>query len=140
MSVPVLSGEFNSSLKLPVAQVAFGRFTFSGVLAPYSFEGIGRPRSAILRPTCPIVARVGDYRGALAALPPAMVIVMTMIAATLEEEDEALFVIAAGEHVTGACCLSIGRFSSPTPHTSFRTRSPENSRPCRRWERIQGGW
>ena len=113
-TVPALSAGFTSGLGLLVAQVAFGSFIFSGALAPYSSQGVGLILFGNFA-ACLLVALVGGYRGAIAGLSPALVIIMATIAATMEAQGEALFVTAAGALVigaiaTGLCCLLIGRF------------------------------
>ena len=113
-AVPALSAGFTSGLGLLVAQVAFGSFIFSGALAPYSSQGVGLILFGNFA-ACLLVALVGGYRGAIAGLSPALVIIMATIAATLEAQGEALFVTAAsalaiGAIATGVCCLLIGRF------------------------------
>lgn len=113
-TVPALSAGFTSGLGLLVAQVAFGSFIFSGALAPYSSQGVGLILFGNFA-ACLLVALVGGYRGAIAGLSPALVIIMATIAATMEAQGEALFVTAAsalaiGAIATGVCCLLIGRF------------------------------
>ena len=113
-TVPALSAGFTSGLGLLVAQVAFGSFIFSGALAPYSSQGVGLILFGNFA-ACLLVALVGGYRGAIAGLSPALVIIMATIAATMEAQGEALFVTAAsalviGAIATGLCCLMIGRF------------------------------
>ena len=113
-TVPALSAGFTSGLGLLVAQVAFGSFIFSGALAPYSSQGVGLILFGNFA-ACLLVALVGGYRGAIAGLSPALVIVMATIATTMEASGEALFVTAASALVisaiaTGVCCLMIGRF------------------------------
>ena len=113
-TVPALSAGFTSGLGLLVAQVAFGSFIFSGALAPYSSQGVGLILFGNFA-ACLLVALVGGYRGAIAGLSPALVIVMATIAAGMDAQGEALFVTAASALVisaiaTGVCCLMIGRF------------------------------
>ena len=113
-TVPALSAGFTSGLGLLVAQVAFGSFIFSGALAPFSSQGVGLILFGNFA-ACLLVALVGGYRGAIAGLSPALVIVMATIATTMDAEGEVLFVTAASALVisavaTGACCLFIGRF------------------------------
>ena len=113
-TIPALSVGFSSGLGLLVAQVAFGSFIFSGALAPYSSQGVGLILFGNFA-ACLLVALAGGYRGAIAGLSPALVIVMATIAATTDARGEALFVTAAsalviGAVATGLCCLAIGRF------------------------------
>ncbi|MCY3768094.1 MAG: SulP family inorganic anion transporter [Gammaproteobacteria bacterium] len=112
--VPALSAGFTSGLALLVAQVAFGSFIFSGALAPYSSQGIGLILFGNFA-ACLLMALVGGYRGAIAGLSPALVIVMATIATTMDLHGKALFVTVASALMisavtTGVCCLVIGRF------------------------------
>ena len=77
-SVPALSAGFTSGLGLLVAQVAFGSFIFSGPLASYSSQGVGLVLFGNFA-TCLLVALASGYRGAIAGLSPALVIVMATI-------------------------------------------------------------
>ncbi len=113
-AVPALSVGLTSGLGLLVIQVAFGSFIFSGPLAPYSSQGVGLILFGNFA-ACLLVALTGGYRGAVAGLSAALVIVMATITTTMEARGEALFVTAAGALViaataTGACCFMIGRF------------------------------
>ena len=112
--VPALSAGFTSGLGLLVAQVAFGSFIFSGPLAPYSSQGVGLVLFGNFA-ACLISALAGGYRGAIAGLSPALVIVMATVGFTMDAEGDALFVTTAVALIisavaTGACCLMIGRF------------------------------
>ena len=113
-TVPALSAGFISGLGLLVAQVAFGSFIFSGALAPYSSQGVGLVLFGNFA-ACLFVALAGGFRGAIAGLSPALVIVMALIGSTMDAEGDALFVTTAsalmiGAVATGLCCLMIGRF------------------------------
>ena len=64
---------------------------------------------------CLVIALAGSYRGAIAGLSPALVIVMATIGSTMAAEGDALFVTTAAALMisavaTGVCCLMIGRF------------------------------
>ena len=64
---------------------------------------------------CLVVALAGGYRGAIAGLSPALVIVMASVATRMDARGEALFVTTAvalmiSAVATGVCCLMIGRF------------------------------
>ena len=112
--VPALSAGFTSGLGLLVAQVAFGSFIFSGPLAPYSSQGVGLVLFGNFA-ACLVIALAGGYRGAIAGLSPALVIVMATVGFTMDAEGDALFVTTAVALIisavaTGACCLLIGRF------------------------------
>ena len=111
---PALSAGFTSGLGLLVAQVAFGSFIFSGALAPYSSQGVGLILFGNFA-ACLLVGLVSSYRGAIAGLSPALVIIMASIAATMDVQGEALFVTTACALIlsaiaTGVSCLLIGRF------------------------------
>ena len=113
-AVPALSAGFTSGLGLLVAQVAFGTFIFSGPLAPYASQGVGLVLFGNFA-VCLIIALASGYRGAIAGLTPALVIVMASIGSTMDAEGDALFVTTVGALIisamaTGACCFMIGRF------------------------------
>ena len=112
--VPALSAGFTSGLGLLVAQVAFGSFIFSGALAAYSSQGVGLILFGNFA-ACLLMTLAGGYRGTIAGLSPALVIIMATIASTMDAREEALFVTAATALVisavaTGVLCLMIGRF------------------------------
>ena len=111
---PAVSVGFTSGLGLVVAQVAFGSLIVSGALAPYSSQGVGLVLFGNFA-ACLILAPAGRYRGTIAGLSPALVIVMATIGASVDAEGEARFVTTAGPLVigamaTGVCCLLLGRF------------------------------
>jgi len=113
-TIPALSAGFTSGLGLLVAEVAFGSFIFSGALTPYTSQGVGLILFGNFA-ACLLVALVSGYRGAIAGLPTALVIIMATIAATMDAHGEALFVTTASALIicalaTGVCCLLIGRF------------------------------
>ena len=113
-SVPALAAGLSSGLSLLVAYVAFGTAIYSGPLAPYSSQGVGLVLFGTFA-SCLIIAFTGGYRGVIAGLSPALVIVMASVATTVDAHGEALFVTATGALVisamgTGACCLMIGWF------------------------------
>ena len=113
-TIPALSAGFTTGLGLLVAQVAFGSFIFSGALTPYTSQGVGLILFGNFA-ACLLVALVSGYRGAIAGLSSAPVIVMATIAATMEARGEALFITTASALIisalaTGVCCLLIGRF------------------------------
>ncbi|MCE2459691.1 MAG: SulP family inorganic anion transporter [Pseudomonadales bacterium] len=113
-SLPALTAGFTTGLGLLVAQVAFATFIFSGPLAPYSSQGVGLVLFGNFA-GCLVVALTGGYRGAVAGLSPALVIVMALIASTMVGEGVGLFVNTAvtlilGAVIAGACCLLIGHF------------------------------
>ncbi len=113
-TIPALSVGFTSGLGLLVAQISFGSFIFSGPLAPYSSQGIGLILFGNFA-TCLIIALLGCWRGTIAGLSPALVLIMATIGFTMAAEGEALFVTTAaalmiGAVITGLCCLVIGYF------------------------------
>ena len=113
-TVPALAAGFTSGLGLLVAQVAFGSFIFSGPLAAYSSQGVGLVLFGNFA-ACLVIALAGGYRGAIAGLSPALVIVMALIGSTMDAEGDTLFVTTAialmiGAVATGVCCLLIGQF------------------------------
>ena len=113
-AVPALAAGFTSGLGLLVAQVAFGSFIFSGPLAPYSSQGVGLVLFGNFA-ACLVIALAGGYRGAIAGLSPALVIVMATLGFSMDAEGHSLFVTTAvalmiSAVATGLCCLLIGRF------------------------------
>ena len=113
-AVPALAAGFTSGLGLLVAQVAFGSFIFSGPLASYSSQGVGLVLFGNFA-ACLVVALGGGYRGAIAGLSPALVIVMATIGFSMDAEGHPLFVttvvaLMLSAVATGVCCLLIGRF------------------------------
>ena len=115
--VPALSAGSTTGLGLLVAHVAYATLIFSGPssgpLAAHASEGIGLVLFATFA-GCLIVALVGGFRGAIAGLSPALVIVMAHVGATLDAASDALFVttataLAVGAAGIGACCFLIGR-------------------------------
>ena len=112
--LPAVSAGLTSGLGLLVSQIAFGSLIFSGPLAPYSSQGIGLILFGNFA-ACLVFALAGGFRGAIAGLSPALVIVMAAIGFTMEAEGEALFVTTAAALMisavaTGLGCLVIGRF------------------------------
>ena len=113
-AVPALSAGFTSGLGLLVSQIAFGSFIFSGPLASYSSQGVGLVLFGNFA-ACLVIALGSGYRGVIAGLSPALVIVMALIGSWMNAEGDALFVttVAAlmiSAVVTGVCCFAIGRF------------------------------
>lgn len=112
-AVPAVSAGFTSGLGLLVAQVAFGTFIFSGPLAPYASQGVGLVLFGNFA-ACLVIALASGYRGAIAGLTPALVIIMAAIGSTVDAEGDARFVTTVGALMisamaTGACCHMIGR-------------------------------
>ena len=113
-AVPALSAGLTTGLGLLVAQIAFGSLIFSGLLAPYTSQGVGLVLFGNFA-ACLVIALAGGYRGAISGLSPALVIVMAQIGATMDAEGDALFVTTAGALMigavaTGLCFLLIGRY------------------------------
>ena len=113
-AVAALSAGLTSGLGLLVAQVAFGSFIFSGPLASYSSQGVGLVLFGNFA-TCLVIALASGYRGAIAGLSPALVIVMATIGFSMDAAGHTLFVTTVCALVfsavaTGACCFLIGRF------------------------------
>ena len=112
--VSALSVGFTSGLGLLVAQISFGSFIFSGPLAPYSSQGVGLVLFGNFA-ACLIIALLGDYRGAISGLSPALVIVMATIGFTMDAQGDVLFVttvvaLMISAVTAGVCYLAIGYF------------------------------
>lgn len=112
--IPALSAGSTTGLGLLVAHVAYATLIFSGPLAPYASQGIGLVLFGAFA-GCVVVSLVGGYRGAIAGLSPALVIVMAQVGATMEAQSDALFATTVGALVlgaagTGAICVLIGKF------------------------------
>ncbi len=113
-AIPALSAGATSGLGLLVSHVAFATLVFSGPLAPYASQGIGLVLFGCFA-GCLIVALAGGYRGAIAGLSPALVIVMAHVGSTMDAEGHARFVttvaaLVIGAAGTGAFCVLVGRF------------------------------
>ncbi len=113
-AVPALVAGFTSGLGLLVAQIAFGSYIFSGPLAPYSSQGVGLVLFGNFA-ACLVIALAGGFRGAIAGLSPALVIVMALIGSTTDAEGDTLFVstvgvLMIGAVATGGGLLLIGRY------------------------------
>lgn len=112
--VPALSAGMTSGLGLLVAQTAFGTLIFSGALAPYSTQGIGLILFGNFA-ACLLLGLTGGFRGTIAGLSPALVIVMVTIVASVQTNEEAIFItvyflLALSAVITGVCCLLIGHY------------------------------
>ncbi len=110
--VPALAVGSMSGLGLLVAQLAFATLVFSGPLAPYSSQGVGLILFGNFA-GCLIVALASGYRGAIAGLSPALVVMMAQMGSTIEAEGEALFATAVGAFMIaaagmGSLCILIG--------------------------------
>ena len=113
-AVPALAAGSTAGLGLVVAQIAFGTFIFSGPLAPHSSQGVGLVLFGNFA-ACFAIALTSGFRGAIAGLSPALVIVMARIGSTTDAEGDALFVTTAaalmmGAVATGVCFLLMGRY------------------------------
>ena len=104
----------SSGLGLLVAQIAFASLIFSGPLAGYSTQGIGLILFGNFA-ACLIIAVSSGYRGAIAGLSPALVIVMAAVGFSMDAEGHSLFVTTVVALIMAAvavavCCLAIGHF------------------------------
>ncbi len=112
--VPALSAGLTSGLGLLVAQVAFASFIFSGPLAAYSSQGVGLILFGNFA-GCLLVALLSGYRGAIAGLSPALVIIMATVVTSINSQGHELFVTASfalmiSAVLTGICCFVVGRY------------------------------
>ncbi len=112
--IPALSAGSTSGLGLLVSHIAFASFVFSGSLQPWSSQGVGLILFGAFA-GCLIVALTGGFRGAIAGLSPALVIVMADIGSTIDAEGQTLFVttvvvLATGVICAAALCYLIGSF------------------------------
>ncbi len=112
--IPALSSGLTSGLGIVVAQIAFGSLIFYDALESYSSQGIGLILFGSFA-ACLIMALASNYRGIIAGLSPALVVIMASIASTIEAPEEQLFstVVSAliiSAVATGICCLMIGHF------------------------------
>ena len=112
--LPVLSAGTVSGLSLLLVQVAFGTFIFSGALSAYSSQGIGLILFGNFA-VCLLFSLLGGYRGVIAGLSPAVVLVMATVVASVDADGEALLVTAVCTLIfsavaTGVFCLLVGNF------------------------------
>ena len=103
--IPALSAGSTSGLGLLVSHIAFASFVFSGALQPWSSQGIGLILFGAFA-GCLIVALTGGFRGAIAGLSPALVIVMGDIGSTIDAEGQTLFATTFVVLVTGVICAA----------------------------------
>ena len=103
--IPALSAGSTSGLGLLVSHIAFASFVFSGSLQSWSSQGVGLILFGAFA-GCLIVALTGGFRGAIAGLSPALVIVMADIGSTIEAEGQALFVTTVVVLTTGVICAA----------------------------------
>ncbi|MCE2391352.1 MAG: SulP family inorganic anion transporter [Proteobacteria bacterium] len=113
-AVAALSAGATSGLGLLVSHVAFATLIFSGPLAPHASQGVGLVLFGGFA-SCLVIALAGGYRGTIAALSPALVVGMAVIASTMDARGDRLFVSVAAALIlsavlTGVFCLVIGRF------------------------------
>ena len=106
MTIPAFSAGFTSGVGLLVAQIAFGSFIFSGALNSFSSQGIGLILFGNFA-ACLIVAITSGYRGAIAGLSPALVVIMATIASAINAEGEAMFVNAVAIFVVSAMAIGL---------------------------------
>ncbi len=112
-AVAALAAGATSGVGLIATQVSFATLIFSGALAPYASQGVGLVLFGNFA-ACLVVALAGGYRGVIAGLSPALVVGMSVIAATTDARGEALFVsvsvaLILSALVAGGACLLIGR-------------------------------
>ena len=113
-SIAALSAGATSGVGLIATQVSFATLIFSGSLAPYASQGVGLVLFGNFA-ACLVAALAGGYRGVIAGLSPALVVGMSVIAATTDASGDALFVTVSAALIlsaalTGIGCLLIGRF------------------------------
>ncbi|MCE2516026.1 MAG: hypothetical protein J4F37_13655 [Acidobacteria bacterium] len=105
-AVPALAAGFTTGLGLLVAQIAFGSLIFSGLLAPYTSQGVGLVLFGNFA-ACLVIALAGGFRGAISGLSPALVVVMAQIGATMDADGDALFVTTTGALMIGAVATGL---------------------------------
>jgi len=105
-TVPALAAGLTSGLSVLVGLVAYGEFIFSGPLAPYSSQGVGLVLFGSFA-ACLVIALTGCFRGAISALPAALLIVMAQVGATMEAEGDALFVTTVVALIIGAVASGV---------------------------------
>ncbi|MDE0310420.1 MAG: SulP family inorganic anion transporter [Acidiferrobacterales bacterium] len=111
--IPALSAGSTAGLSILVAHIAFAGAIFSGPLQPYLPQGVGLVLFGVFV-GCISVALTGSFRGAIAGISPALVIVMAQVGLTIDASGEVLFVttvvaLTLGSVVAGTMCLLIGR-------------------------------
>ena len=112
-AVAALAAGATSGVGLIATQVSFATLIFSGALAPYASQGVGLVLFGNFA-ACLVFALAGGYRGVIAGLSPALVVGMSLVAATTDARGEALFVsvsvaLILSALVAGSACLLIGR-------------------------------
>ena len=103
--IPALSAGSTSGLGLLVGHIAYASFVFSGPLLPWSSQGIGLILFGAFA-GCLVLALAGGFRGAIAGLSPALVIVMADIGSTIDAEGRTLFATAMAALVIGVVCAA----------------------------------
>ena len=111
---PAISAGLIAGFGLAIAGISFASIIFSGPLSSYSSQGIGLLLFGKCA-ACLIIALKSEYRGAVAGLPTAAVVVMLLIGSTIQNEGIVLFittvaVITIGAVAIGVICLMIGHF------------------------------
>ncbi len=112
--IPALSSGLTSGLGIVVAQIAFGSLIFFGPLESFSTQGIGLILFGNFA-ACLLMALTSNYRGIIAGLSPALVVIMASIASTIDAPEEQLYITTVcalmfGAVASGLCCLMIGHF------------------------------
>lgn len=112
--VPALTVGFTTGLGLLVAFIAYASLIFSGPLAPYASQGVGLVLFGNFV-ACFVIALTSGFRGAIAGISPALVIVLARIASGADADSDALFVTVAATLIisavaTGVCFYLMGRY------------------------------
>ncbi len=112
--VPAISAGLIAGFGLAIGGISFASIIFSGSLSSYSSQGIGLLLFGKCA-ACLIMAVKSEFRGAVAGLPTAAVVVMLLIGSTIQNEGDVLFVttvavFAIGAVAIGIICLMIGHF------------------------------
>ncbi len=113
-AIPALSVGFTTGLGLLVAFIAYGSLIFSGPLAAYTSQGVGLVLFGNFV-ACLVIALASGFRGAIAGISPALVVVLARIASRADAESDALFVTTVATLMisavaTGVCFYLMGRY------------------------------
>lgn len=113
-AIPALTVGLTTGLGLLVAFIAYGSLIFSGPLAAYTSQGVGLVLFGNFA-ACFVIALASGFRGAIAGISPALVVVLARIASSADAESDALFVTTAATLMisavaTGVCFYLMGRY------------------------------
>lgn len=113
-AIPALSVGFTTGLGLLVAFIAYGSLIFSGPLAAYASQGVGLVLFGNFV-ACLVIALASGFRGAIAGISPALVVVLARIASSADAESDALFATTVATLIisavaTGVCFYLMGRY------------------------------